>query len=55
MKIETFKKIAIERGGECLSDSYISSKSKLEFKCCKGHIWKAIPELRLQPDQCPTL
>ena len=52
--IETFKKIAIERGGECLSDSYISSKSKLEFKCCKGHIWKAIPEcIKNNKTWCP--
>jgi hypothetical protein len=39
--IETFKKIAIENGGECLSDKYFNCKSKLKFKCNHGHIWES--------------
>jgi len=44
LNIEIFKIIANERGGECLSNIYINGKSKLEFKCSEGHIWKTIPE-----------
>ena len=33
--IELFKQIAIERGGECLSETYVNCKTKLSFKCVK--------------------
>ena len=39
--IETFQKIATENGGECLSDKYINCRSKLKFRCNKGHIWES--------------
>ncbi|MHA1682793.1 MAG: hypothetical protein ACTSUE_17780 [Promethearchaeota archaeon] len=41
--IEYFKKIAEERGGECLSTRYTNFSTKLKFKCEKGHVWEAIP------------
>ena len=41
--IHTFKNIAIEKGGRCLSENYVNSQIKLEFECKHGHIWKAIP------------
>lgn len=31
---------AKSRSGECLSDRYINNRSKLKWKCRKGHIWK---------------
>ncbi len=37
--IETAKKIASEKGGDCLSNEYINSKTKLTFRCEEGHIW----------------
>jgi len=40
--IETYHKIAKKRGGECLSNEYVNSKSKLKFQCDKGHIWESI-------------
>ena len=39
--IETFYKIAEERGGACLSTEYIGSQEKLEFQCADNHRWKA--------------
>jgi hypothetical protein len=33
------KEICKEKGGECLSDSYLNNHTKLSFKCGKGHIW----------------
>jgi len=52
--IETFKKIAIERNGKCLSNEYINSKSKLKFICKHNHTWEAIPEnVKNQNVWCP--
>jgi hypothetical protein len=41
--LEKIKEIAISKGGECLSDSYVGSMRKLQFKCRSGHIWEATP------------
>lgn len=41
--ISIFKKIAINRGGLCLSEIYKNSLTKLKFKCGNGHIWYAQP------------
>ena len=40
---ETFKRIAIEKGGRCLSNTYINSQTKLKWECKNGHIWEARP------------
>jgi hypothetical protein len=42
--IEIFKQIAEEKGGKCLSDTYINALNTLEFECNKGHNWKAQPQ-----------
>ena len=39
--IEFVKKYAKEFGYECLSDEYVRNSEKLEFKCDKGHKYKA--------------
>ncbi len=39
--IEDVKKIAEERGGECLSTGFVSTSEKLRFKCAAGHEWDA--------------
>jgi len=41
--IEDMQELAKIRGGQCLSKEYITSKTKLKWKCKDGHIWKAIP------------
>lgn len=41
--IEEMKEIARKRGGECLSESYVNSKTKLKWRCAKGHEWMAAP------------
>ncbi|WP_215575299.1 zinc-ribbon domain-containing protein [Bacillus mycoides] len=43
LSIEQMKEIAIEKGGKCLSDSYINNTSSLIWECSKGHVWKAPP------------
>ena len=43
LTIEELHLLAEKRGGKCLSDSYINSKTKLLWQCAKGHQWEAIP------------
>lgn len=42
-KLNEVRVIAISKGGQCLSDTYINSKSKLKFQCSEGHTWETIP------------
>jgi hypothetical protein len=37
--IEDCRKVAKERGGKCLSETYINSSTKLKWECNKGHTW----------------
>ena len=39
--LKEMQKIAKDRGGECISKEYLYSDRKLEWKCEKGHRWKA--------------
>lgn len=39
--IEYVQKIAKNKNGICLSNSYINCKNKLKWQCDKGHIWAA--------------
>ncbi|MBN3761227.1 hypothetical protein [Burkholderia sp. Ac-20365] len=41
--IDTYRRIARERGGVCLSDEYRGSKVSLRFRCSEGHEWEARP------------
>ena len=43
LTIEEMKEIALSRSGECISNEYKNSKTKLKWKCSKGHIWEATP------------
>lgn len=43
LTITIFKKIAIERGGRCLSKKYEGQKRKLDFVCGKGHQFSSNP------------
>lgn len=41
--IKDMQKIAQKRGGECLSNEYVDSLTKLKWRCSKGHEWEATP------------
>ncbi len=43
LTIEDFQKIAIEKGGKCLSEKYEGRNIKLKFKCKEGHTFETIP------------
>lgn len=39
--LETAKEYAKSKGGECLSNNYLNNKTKLLWKCMKGHKWES--------------
>lgn len=47
------KKIAVSRGGLCLSDSYITAKTKIRWRCKGGHEWTASPDSVKHGAWCP--
>jgi hypothetical protein len=51
--IEVMRQIAEERGGRCLSTTYINSKTKLLWECDEGHRWKATPGSVRSGKWCP--
>jgi hypothetical protein len=53
LTIMEMKIIAKEKGGECLSGKIINSKTKLKWRCAKGHKWDAIPESVKKGTWCP--
>lgn len=58
--IEMMHKIAVERGGACLSENYKNNSVKLRWRCKNGHEWEATPASILRKDGhgkgswCPT-
>jgi hypothetical protein len=52
--IEAMRELACRRGGACLSEDYINSKSKLLWECGKGHRWHAVPVTIRTGSWCPV-
>jgi len=52
--IEKMQEIAKKRDGECISNEYINLNLKLEWKCNKGHKWKASPIKIIKGTWCPV-
>lgn len=50
--IEDMKRMAKERGGECLSDTYVNKSTKLQFKCGEGHVFETRPAEILRGNWC---
>ena len=54
LTIEDMQKLALSRGGLCLSDKYINCQTSLKWQCDKGHIWNMRPmNIRNQKQWCP--
>jgi hypothetical protein len=51
--LKQLKDIAEERGGLCLSAQYVSSKTKLRWRCGDGHEWEAVPSSIKVGKWCP--
>lgn len=43
--LQQYEKIAISKGGKCLSKHYAGSSIKLEWQCANGHIFKMTPNM----------
>ena len=41
LTVEEMRRVAQDRGGECLSPKIVNASSKLEWKCAEGHVWLA--------------
>lgn len=53
LTIKDIQKIALKRGGWCLSKRYITSHSKLFFQCGEEHVWAAMPYAIRNGTWCP--
>jgi len=51
--LEIFQNIAKDKGGKCLSDSYINARHKLRFECSDGHKWDGWPQSIKKGSWCP--
>jgi hypothetical protein len=45
LTIDLMRKIAQKNGGQCLSKNYTNARTKLIWKCAKGHAWEAVPDV----------
>jgi hypothetical protein len=52
--IERCGRAAEERGGRCLSTEYINGKTKLQWRCAKGHEWYALWNNIHRGQWCPN-
>ena len=53
LNIEIIKELAGQKGGVCLSRNYVNSKTKLRFKCSKGHEFLSTSDKLIQGRWCP--
>jgi len=53
LNIEDMQKIAIERGGKCLSKKYRGAHTRLKWQCKEVHIWEASPTSIKRGSWCP--
>ncbi len=47
------KKLALERGGVCLSEKYVTTNTKMNWKCHNGHEWQAVLSDIKKGSWCP--
>jgi len=47
-------RLANLHGGSCLSRSFAGMVRKLQWRCAKGHVWRAVPKSIQRGTWCPT-
>jgi len=53
LTIEEMRKLASSRGGECLSETYVNSQTKLHWRCKDWHEWATTPSNIKSGKWCP--
>ena len=53
-RLDDAHRIAKERGGECLSDTWVTNDKKLKWKCANNHTWSAVFHDIRKGGWCPT-
>lgn len=51
--IDDMQRLAEGNGGECLSDTYHNSNTKLKWQCAEGHVWHTTPNNVSSGNWCP--
>lgn len=51
--LSEMRRIATRRGGRCLSQRYLDSRTPLYWSCKRGHRWKAMPTNVSKGSWCP--
>ena len=51
--LDDVRSLARERGGECLSTTYVNDHTKLVWRCRYNHTWRAIPGAIKRGSWCP--
>jgi hypothetical protein len=52
-KLQEMQELATSFGGRCLSNKFLSTRSKLTWQCSAGHTWEAIPKTVKKGHWCP--
>jgi hypothetical protein len=53
LTLPEMQRLAAGRGGQCLSERYVNSETKLRWRCAVGHEWEAAPGLVKAERWCP--
>jgi len=54
LSLSLFQELAANRGGMCLSETYVNERTVLQWQCANGHEWKAPPAKIKRGSWCPT-
>jgi thiol-disulfide isomerase/thioredoxin len=52
--IEDMRRLAAQRGGECLSLAFLGAHTHLMWRCAEGHEWRAVPHSIRHGTWCPV-
>jgi hypothetical protein len=52
--IDLIRRIAIKRGGECLSEKCEKSKDRIQLRCANGHVWETCAFKVMDGSWCRT-
>jgi hypothetical protein len=54
LSLAFFQKLAANRGGKCLSETYVNERTVLRWRCANGHEWNAVPAKIKRGSWCPN-